>query len=106
MALKIGDFFEEAGVPGVIAGIGAVILAPVVVPVVAGVGKPIAKSLIKGGIVLYEKSKGALAEVGESFEDIVAEARAELAESEQTPAFESAGTTPTETVPDNGEPKA
>lgn len=100
MAFKIGDFFEEAGAPGIIAGIGAVILAPVVVPVVAGVGKPIAKSLIKGGIVLYEKSKGALAEVGETFEDIVAEARAELAESEQAPAFESNATS-SEIVADN-----
>lgn len=105
MAPKFIEFFEEAGAPGVIAGIGAVILAPVLVPAVAGVGKPIAKSLIKGGLVLYEKSKGALAEVGESFEDIVAEARAEIAESNQTPAFESAAT-PTEKVADNGGPQA
>jgi hypothetical protein len=46
MELKIADFFEEAGPLGVVAGIGAVILAPVVVPVVAGVGKPLAKSVI------------------------------------------------------------
>ncbi len=103
MALKIGDFFEEAGAPGVIASIGAVILAPVVVPVVAGIGKPIAKSLIKGGIALYEKSKGAIAEVGETFEDIVAEARAELAEEKQTIAVESTAADPNEIVPNNGE---
>ncbi len=95
---KITDFVEDAGAPGIIAGIGAVILAPVVVPVVTGVGKPIAKSLIKGGLVLYEKSKGAFAELGESWEDMVAEARAELAESKQLPAVDVAA----ENASDNG----
>jgi hypothetical protein len=85
MAPKIGDFVEDAGAPGIIAGIGAVLLAPVVIPVVAGVGKPIAKSLIKGGMVLFEKSKGAFAELGETWEDMVAEARAELADSKELP---------------------
>ncbi|QLE55641.1 DUF5132 domain-containing protein [Nostoc sp. TCL26-01] len=92
MMPKITDFVEEAGAPGLIAGIGAVILAPVLIPVVAGIGKPIAKSLIKGGILAYEKSKGAFAELGETWEDIVAEAKAELAESKETPAFEAAST--------------
>lgn len=83
MAPKITDFVEDAGAPGIIAGIGAVILAPVLIPVVAGVGKPLVKSVIKGGLVAYEKTKGAFAELGETWEDIVAEARAEIAESKQ-----------------------
>ncbi|MCU0517431.1 MAG: DUF5132 domain-containing protein [Oscillatoria sp. Prado101] len=81
MALKIGNVFEEFGPVGLVAGIGAVVL----LPVVAGFGKPIAKAAIKGGIALYEKSKGVFAEAGEVFEDLVAEARAEIAE-EQTKA--------------------
>lgn len=101
MAPKITDFVEDAGAPGIIAGIGAVLLAPVVIPVVAGVGKPIAKTLIKGGIVLYEKSKGAFAELGETWEDMVAEARAEIAEANQLPAFE-AGSHHPEIMNDNG----
>lgn len=92
MAPKITDFVEDAGAPGIIAGIGAVLLAPIVIPVVAGVGKPIAKSIIKSGLVLFEKSKGAVAELGESWEDMVAEARAELAEGRQLPAVDVAGT--------------
>ncbi|MBW4646288.1 MAG: DUF5132 domain-containing protein [Goleter apudmare HA4340-LM2] len=92
MAPKITDFVEDAGAPGIIAGIGAVLLAPVLLPVVTGIGKPIAKSLIKGGIVAFEKSRGAFAELGETWEDIIAEARAELAESKETSAFEAAGT--------------
>lgn len=87
---KISDLFENAGAPGVIAGIGAVLLAPVIIPVVAGVGKPVAKSLIKGGLVAYERSKGVIAELGETWEDIIAEARAELAEDQQKPIFEPA----------------
>ncbi len=98
---KITDFVEDAGAPGIIAGIGAVLLAPVVLPVVAGVGKPIAKSLIKGGISLYEKSKGAFAELGETWEDIVAEARAEIAESKQLPAFEA--NSHLDNAPDSGQ---
>ncbi|MEA5572078.1 DUF5132 domain-containing protein [Calothrix sp. UHCC 0171] len=98
---KITDFIEEAGAPGIIAGIGAVLLAPVIIPVVAGVGKPVAKTLIKGGITLYEKSKGAIAEFGESWEDIVAEARAEIAEAKQLPAFEAASNS--ENTIDNGQ---
>ncbi|KZL51018.1 MULTISPECIES: DUF5132 domain-containing protein [Cyanophyceae] len=88
MAPKITDFVEDAGAPGIIAGIGAVLLAPVLIPVVAGIGKPIAKSLVKGGMVAYEKSKGAFAEMGETWEDIIAEAKAEIAEERETPAFE------------------
>jgi hypothetical protein len=85
---KITDLMENAGKPGLIAGIGAVLLAPIILPVVAGIGKPVAKSIIKGGLVAYEKSKGAIAELGETWEDIVAEAKAELAESQYPQTFE------------------
>ena len=75
----IEDIVEDLGVPGV----AAVVLLPVLVPVAAGkLGKPLAKATIKGGIVLYEKGKGVIAEVGETLEDIIAEAKAELAETE------------------------
>ncbi|BAY75095.1 hypothetical protein NIES25_15120 [Nostoc linckia NIES-25] len=101
MAPKITDFIEDAGPVGIVAGIGAVILAPVLIPLVAGIGKPIAKSVIKGGLAAYEKSRGAFAELGESWEDIVAEARAELAEDKQTPVFEAASN-PVDNTLDNG----
>lgn len=97
---KITDFVEDAGAPGIIAGIGAVLLAPVLLPVVTGIGKPIAKSLIKGGILAFEKSKGAFAELGETWEDIVAEARAEIAEDKETPVFDAA-VTASETTPEH-----
>ena len=62
-------------------GIGAAILAPVVIPLFANIAKPLAKAAIKGGIQLYERGKETFAEVAEITEDIVAEAKAELAES-------------------------
>lgn len=84
MAFKVTDLWEnvaeEFGVPGIAAGIGAVVLAPLLIPAVAKVGKPVAKAAIKGGITLYERGRGALAEAGEVFEDLVAEAKVELAE--------------------------
>ena len=93
MALKVEDWFEDLaenlGVPGIAAGIGAVVLAPLLIPAVAKVGKPIAKSAIKGGIVAYEKAKGIVAEAGEVLEDLVAEAKVELAEEQSQKALES-----------------
>ena len=71
------DVVEDLGIPGV----AAIVLLPVLVPVAAGkVAKPLAKATIKTGIVLYEKGKGVIAEVGENLEDVIAEAKAELAE--------------------------
>ncbi len=61
-------------------GAAAVLLAPVVLPIVGAVLKPVAKSVIKGGILAFESAKVALAETQETVEDIVAEAKAEIAE--------------------------
>jgi hypothetical protein len=60
-------------------GAGAVLLAPIVIPVVASVMKPLAKAVIKGGLLAYENAKIAIAETSETFEDIAAEARSEIA---------------------------
>lgn len=84
---QVEDLVEDLG----ITGIAAIVLLPVLVPVVAGVGKPVAKAAIKGGILFYEKGKGVIAEAGESLEDLVAEARAELAEAETVEEHEPEG---------------
>lgn len=68
-----------------IIGAGVVLLAPVVIPIVASVMKPLAKAAIKGGILAYEGAKVAVAEAKEAVEDIAAEAKAELAESQKRP---------------------
>lgn len=67
-------------------GAATVLLAPIVLPIVASVMKPIAKNVIKGGILAYDGVKVALAETKETIEDITAEAKAEIAESQKPPA--------------------
>jgi hypothetical protein len=71
------DIVKSNIVVGVSAALAVTVLAPVLVPVVLTVGRPIAKSLLKGGLMLYEKGREALAVAGESVEDMMAEIRAE-----------------------------
>ncbi len=55
-------------------GIGALVLTPMVIPLL----KPVAKATVKTGVILYQKTKGTLAEAGEVMGDIIAEAKAEV----------------------------
>jgi hypothetical protein len=75
---------------GLAIGLGATILGPIVLPAAARMAKPLAKSMIKAGILAYERGRETMAELGEVAEDIVAEARAELAE-ESARAADGAG---------------
>jgi peptide subunit release factor 1 (eRF1) len=76
---------------GLAVGIGAAIIAPAVMPIVASVVKPLAKAAIKGGIIFYEKGRETIAEVSEMVEDIVAEAKAEMAEAHKETAGPEGG---------------
>jgi hypothetical protein len=69
-ALKGGNVLT-----GLAVGIGLVVLAPAVVPAL----RPMAKSMIKAGVVAYEQGRQMLAELSETTSDLVAEARQELA---------------------------
>ena len=75
------DFFKGSVVAGLAVGVGAILLAPVVLPVVAALSRPIAKSAMKTGVIVFERGREAAAEMTEVFEDLVAEARAELDQS-------------------------
>ncbi len=81
--LEIFEGLEGGGPAGLAAGIGAVILAPIVIPFLAQVGKPLTKTMIKESLLAYEKGKEFFAEATEVFEDLVAEAKAELAQDQQ-----------------------
>jgi hypothetical protein len=63
---------------GVAIGIASAVLTPIILPALIGVARPLARAAIKGGIVLYEKTRETAAEAGEIFEDLVAEAQSEL----------------------------
>jgi len=63
---------------GLAIGAGAALLTPVVLPLVGALVKPVIKAAIKGGMLLYEKGEVLTAEARETFEDLAAEAKAEL----------------------------
>lgn len=79
-----GDLLKGNAATGLLIGVGALVLAPVMLPALAAIGKPVAKAFIKGGIIFFEKSRETFAELGEVAEDLVAEARSELAEQHAT----------------------
>lgn len=74
------SIFKNNFVVGVTAALAATVIAPVLLPAIKKSGRPLAKSLVKGGIVLYEKGREAVASAGEMMEDVVAEVRAEAME--------------------------
>jgi len=85
------DFFKSNIVTGLAAGIGASLLAPVVLPFLARIAKPLTKSVIKTGITLYEKGVESFAELSETVDDLVAEAKVELDGTQGTAAMAVAG---------------
>lgn len=82
----IVDDIKGGGLATVVIGAAVILLAPVVVPVVVQAARPLLKEAIKGGILCFQKGREAMAEVGEMFDDVVAEARAELEAGKGQPA--------------------
>ncbi len=62
----------EGSGAGFAVGVGALLLAPVAAPIIGRALRPLAKSILRSGIVLYR-------EFGEGARDLVAQARAEQA---------------------------
>jgi hypothetical protein len=96
------DIFKSNVVVGIGAAVVATVMAPVLIPAIATVGRPLAKSLVKNGLKLYEKSREAVASAGEVMEDLIAEVRAEegahqpaaaadIPETDKTPTARSQG---------------
>jgi len=59
-------------------GVGVALVAPTVLPALGTAFRPLAKSAIKSGIMLYDSAKEAIAEASEQMNDMVAEVRAEV----------------------------
>jgi hypothetical protein len=59
-------------------GIGVAILVPVAVKYLAPVMRPVARSTVKAGLLALEKGRETFAELGEIFDDLVAEVREEM----------------------------
>src|SRR5271156_4260419 len=73
MAL-IEDMFKGNALTGV-AVAAALFLGPTILPTIGRALRPVAKTVIKGGIVLYRET---IAGIGELTTDLVAEAKSEL----------------------------
>jgi hypothetical protein len=78
------EFFKSNLAVGITAALAATVLAPVLVPIIAAAGRPVAKSLVKGGVILYEKGRETVAGAGEVMEDLIAEVRSELEQQSRT----------------------
>ena len=65
---------------GIGVGFGMYMLAPVLSPIMSSAVKPLAKAMIKNGLVVLGKGRKVVAGGLELVEDLVAEAKAELAE--------------------------
>jgi hypothetical protein len=74
MAL-IEDMFKGNAMTGVAVGAAALFLGPTVLPAIGRALRPVAKTMIKGGIVFYRET---LAGIGELTTDLVEEAKSEL----------------------------
>lgn len=62
----------------ILVGAAVVLVAPIVVPAVLAGVRPLAKMVIKGGVLAYDKTAEMIAEMGEQVSDLMAEARSEL----------------------------
>jgi Protein of unknown function (DUF5132) len=74
---SISDVFSNGIGTGLLVAGGVALLGPVVIPAVAMVVKPVAKTAIKGGAMLYGWGRETVAEIGEYAGDTYAEAMAE-----------------------------
>jgi hypothetical protein len=72
-------WFKGNIVTGLVIGVGSAIVAPLVVPALSKAAKPLAKAAIKGGLALFETGREKLAEMHEVVDDLVAEAKTEIA---------------------------
>jgi hypothetical protein len=74
MAL-LEDMFKGNAMTGVAIGAAALFLGPTVLPTIGRALRPVAKTVIKGGMVLYRET---IAGIGELATDLVEEAKSEL----------------------------
>ena len=65
-------------VPSVLVGVGVALVVPIVVPALAGGMRPLAKAVVKGGMMVYDKGAEVIAEASEQLSDMLAEARSEI----------------------------
>jgi len=73
----------ETFIGGAIVGVAVATLAPSLVDGVVGVLRPIAKEVVKAGVVIYDSAAGAVSGVADSVNELVDEARSEMEKSQK-----------------------
>jgi hypothetical protein len=68
-------------ISNVLVGTAVILVTPIVAPAALALLRPLAKTIIKGGVVAYDKTSEMMAEASEQLSDLVAEVRADLAAS-------------------------
>ncbi|KPQ38899.1 MAG: DUF5132 domain-containing protein [Phormidium sp.] len=71
---RVAELARDPNAKAIAIGAAAVVITPIVLPY----AKPLLRGTLKSGVVFFEKTRGAIAEAGEIFADIAAEARAEV----------------------------
>jgi hypothetical protein len=61
---------------GLVVGIGTAVVGPSILPSAGSILRPVAKTLIKGGLLVADGVRGIVAEASEQVGDLVAEVRA------------------------------
>jgi hypothetical protein len=87
--MALFDDMLKGGLPGVLVGVGVVLVAPLLLPAAAAGVRPLAKALIKGGFVVAATVREVVAEAGEQLSDLVAEVQEESASVATTPRTET-----------------
>jgi hypothetical protein len=74
--MALFDDIGKSFLPAALVGLGTAVVAPALLPAL----RPLAKAIIKSGIGIYDSVTEGIAETGEQLSDLMAEARAEMAE--------------------------
>lgn len=100
---RIAELTNQHNTKLIVVGVASAAIAPVVVPLI----KPVVKASFKTGVVLFEKTKIAIAETGEVLADLAAEARAEVMATQTAPAASAtSATAPAAIAPSPTDPNA
>jgi hypothetical protein len=67
----------KVGTP-ILIGLGVLVVAPILIPGVGKAIKPLAKAVLKSGLIFVQKGRELISEAAEAIEDITAEVKAEL----------------------------
>lgn len=78
---NVTEYVGDVSASNLLVGAAAVVLIPIVVPAVLAGVRPVAKTVLKGGMLLYDQVGAVVSGAGACVSDLVAEARAEVAAS-------------------------